>query len=55
VDDLLDVSRITQGKIELKRQPTKIATLIEQAVEAVDSLLKDKHHTLSVSSDRHFG
>lgn len=52
VDDLLDVSRITQGKIELKRQPTKIATLIEQAVEAVDSLLKDKHHTLSVSSDR---
>jgi PAS domain S-box-containing protein len=53
VDDLLDVSRITQGKIDLKRQPTKVATLIEQALEAVDSLLKDKHHTLSVSSERH--
>ncbi len=52
VDDLLDVSRITEGKIELKRQPIKLATLIDQAVEAVDLMLKDKHHTLSVSSDR---
>jgi PAS domain S-box-containing protein len=53
VDDLLDVSRITQGKIDLQLQPTKVATLIDQALEAVDSLLKDKHHTLSVSSERH--
>ena len=52
VDDLLDVSRITQGKIQLKRQPIRVATLVDQAVEAVDSLLKDKQHTLSVSSDR---
>jgi len=52
VDDLLDVSRITQGKIELRRQPIQLAEIIEQAVETVDTLLKDKHHTVSVISDR---
>jgi PAS domain S-box-containing protein len=52
VDDLLDVSRITQGKIELRRQPIQLAEIIEQAVETVDILLKDKHHTVSVISDR---
>ena len=28
VDDLLDVSRITSGKIRLQRQPTELATLV---------------------------
>ena len=35
VDDLLDVSRITQGRIELKRQPVQIAEVVAQAVETV--------------------
>jgi len=52
VDDLLDVSRITQGKIELRRRPILLAEIIDQAIETVDTLLKNKHHTLSVSSDR---
>ena len=52
VDDLLDVSRITQGKIELKRRRVQLAEIIEQAVETVDTFLKDKHHTVSVTSDR---
>jgi CheY-like chemotaxis protein len=34
VDDLLDVSRITSGKIRLQRQPTALATLIDTAIEA---------------------
>ena len=34
VDDLLDVSRITAGKIQLQREPIAIADLIEQAIEA---------------------
>jgi PAS domain S-box-containing protein len=34
VDDLLDVSRITSGKIRLQRQPTELSTLINTAVEA---------------------
>jgi signal transduction histidine kinase len=52
VDDLLDVSRITQGKIELRRQPIQLAEIIEQSIETVDTLLKHKHHTVSVISDR---
>jgi PAS domain S-box-containing protein len=52
VDDLLDVSRITQGKIELRRQPMQLAEIIEQSIETVDTLLKHKHHTVSVISDR---
>ena len=50
VDDLLDVSRITQGRIELKRQPLEIANVIAQAVEAVDPLLRDKDHRISITS-----
>jgi CheY-like chemotaxis protein len=34
IDDLLDVSRITAGKIELKREPVSISSLVETAIEA---------------------
>jgi signal transduction histidine kinase len=34
IDDLLDVSRITTGKIELQRQPTPLATLVNGVIEA---------------------
>jgi PAS domain S-box-containing protein len=33
IDDLLDVSRIAQGKIELTRRPVKLCTVIQRAVE----------------------
>jgi len=33
IDDLLDVSRITQGKLELRRQPVELSRVIEQALE----------------------
>ncbi|MGB6603462.1 MAG: ATP-binding protein [Steroidobacteraceae bacterium] len=52
VDDLLDVSRITQGKIDLKRRPVQLAKIIEQAVETVEPLLKEKQHKVSIVSDR---
>jgi PAS domain S-box-containing protein len=35
VDDLLDVSRITRGRIELERAPLALATIVDQAVETV--------------------
>jgi PAS domain S-box-containing protein len=50
VDDLLDVSRITQGRIELKRQPVQIAEVISQAIEMVEPLMKEKRHRVSVTS-----
>jgi len=47
VDDLLDVSRITRGKIALTRQPLEVRTLVGQAVEAVQPLLQERSHTLA--------
>jgi signal transduction histidine kinase/DNA-binding response OmpR family regulator len=50
VDDLLDVSRITQGRIELKRTAVNIAQVIAQAIEMVESLLREKRLRLSSTS-----
>ncbi|HEY4973441.1 MAG TPA: ATP-binding protein, partial [Steroidobacteraceae bacterium] len=53
VDDLLDVSRITQGRIELTREPLELGAVIAQAMESVEPLLRDKRHRVSiVSSNR---
>src|SRR4051812_9783255 len=49
VDDLLDVSRITRGKVELKRELVQLATHIHRAVEAVRPLIEDRRHELTVS------
>jgi PAS domain S-box-containing protein len=48
VDDLLDVSRITQGRIQLKTRPIDIATVIAQGVETLEPQLREKRHQLSV-------
>ena len=49
VDDLLDVSRITKGKIELRRERLELSTLVSSAVEASRPLLKKWGHDLSIS------
>lgn len=49
VDDLLDVSRIVQGKLALKRAPVEIADVIESAVEASRPLLNQRGHAFTVS------
>jgi signal transduction histidine kinase len=49
VDDLLDVSRITRGKIELRAQPLEMAQVVAQAVEASRPFIESKNHGLSVS------
>ena len=48
VDDLLDVSRITQGKIQLKRQRYDLRTSITQAVETAAPLLQGKQQKLGL-------
>ncbi|HYX75429.1 MAG TPA: PAS domain S-box protein [Steroidobacteraceae bacterium] len=48
LDDLLDVSRITMGKLELKQQPVELNTVLEAAVEAVRPSLDIKGHSLSL-------
>jgi PAS domain S-box-containing protein len=49
VDDLLDVARINRGKIELKKAPVALATLVSMAVEANLALVQAGRHTLDVT------
>jgi PAS domain S-box-containing protein len=52
VDDLLDVSRITRGKITLHKEPLDLAGVIGQAVEVSRPLIDSRKHELSVSLPR---
>ncbi|MCP3140245.1 ATP-binding protein [Pyxidicoccus xibeiensis] len=49
VDDLLDVSRITRGKVELKRQPVELAEVVAKAIEMASPLLEQRQHHLFLS------
>jgi len=48
VDDLLDVSRITQGKITLHREAVELGKVIEHSLEIVRPLFDSKCHALAV-------
>jgi signal transduction histidine kinase len=48
VDDLLDVSRITSGKIELRKESVILTTIIEQAVDAARPALEAQGHRLTI-------
>jgi PAS domain S-box-containing protein len=48
IDDLLDVSRISRGKIVLRKEPLGLASIIDQAVEAVRPLLDERGHDFSL-------
>jgi PAS domain S-box-containing protein len=49
IDDLLDVSRITRGKLALRHERVALRTVIEQAVEACLPLLEASGHELSLA------
>ena len=49
VDDLLDMSRINRGKIELRKDRIELAPIIDQAVEATRALHKSMNHELTVT------
>ncbi len=48
LDDLLDVSRITRGTLELRRQPTELAAIVDAAVETARPAIDAKRHELLV-------
>ena len=48
VDDLLDVSRITRGKVELKKERLELAEVVSRAIEISSPLLEQRQHHLSV-------
>jgi signal transduction histidine kinase/CheY-like chemotaxis protein len=49
VDDLLDVSRLTQGSIRLRKEMVDLGAVVERAVDATHSLIEGRSHTLSLS------
>ena len=48
IDDLLDVSRITSGKIRLQRQIVDVNRIVGHAVEASQPLIDERNHRLSI-------
>jgi len=48
VDDLMDVSRINSGKVELKREKLQIRALLDHAIEVSRPLVEAGGHTLTV-------
>jgi hypothetical protein len=48
VDDLLDVSRITSGKIHLEPVALELNTLVRMAVDSASAMVKQHGHSLSV-------
>jgi CheY-like chemotaxis protein len=48
VDDLLDVSRITRGKLRLQSAPVEMKTAVLRAIESARPLIDRRHHRLHV-------
>ena len=48
VDDLMEVSRISRGKVELRLEPVELAEVFRSAIETSQPLIQAGHHALSV-------
>ena len=48
VDDLLDVARITRGRVALHREPLSLDTVVDAALETVQPVLDARHQSVSV-------
>ncbi len=48
-DDLLDVARITRGRVELRTQAMDLNLIIGRAVETARPFIEDKHHDLGIT------
>lgn len=49
LDDLLDVSRITRGKIVLKREPVHLTDVLVHAIETTAPVVESRRHVLTVT------
>ncbi len=52
VDDLLDVNRITRGKIALQKHPVEVSTIVSRAVESSRPLIDGRRQKLEISLPR---
>ena len=48
LDDLLDVSRITHGTLQLRKQPTDLQSIVGAAVETARPVIDERRHQLNV-------
>ena len=48
VDDLLDVSRIARGKVDLRRRRLELATVVQNGLETASPLLEQGHHRVDL-------
>ena len=51
VDDLLDISKITRGKVSLEMRPVNLRSVIDAAVESSRHLMEQRGHRLTVDSE----
>ena len=49
VDELLEISRITTGRVQLRQEQIAIGGIVERAVESTQPLVTQRRHSLSVS------
>jgi PAS domain S-box-containing protein len=52
IDDLLDVSRCTRGKLELRRQRVAVSKIISNAIQTAQPLIHAKGHELALTQSR---
>ncbi len=50
VDDLLDISRVTRGHIELRSEPISLESVLQRATEIAGPLIARNQHSLTVAS-----
>jgi PAS domain S-box-containing protein len=48
VDDLMDISRITRGKLQIEPRPIDLRSVVQRAVETTESLIEEHGHRLRV-------
>ncbi|MEP6592955.1 MAG: ATP-binding protein, partial [Acidobacteriota bacterium] len=53
IEDLLDVSRIARGMVQLKQEPIELAEVVARAVEMASPLLEQRSHVLEVEVPHH--
>ncbi|HEU5182254.1 MAG TPA: GAF domain-containing protein [Candidatus Polarisedimenticolia bacterium] len=49
IDDLLDISRITHDKLDLRKEPVDLATVVQTAVESTRPFIEERGHELTVA------
>lgn len=49
LDDLLDISRVSRGEMDLKKERVNLREVVRKAIEALEPMIKEHHHTFSAS------